>query len=164
MKNLLLLSLLFLISCSQPTFEETGGVRLVLEARNAAKTDLDRIMLILTQRLKSFGIDNPTVRAGEKPEQLIVEIPGKVQDIQRIRKLLQSTAKLEFWETHENKELYEKIAKLNTVLSEELFPELKDTVVEEVKANLEGAHTHFGLAVKADSNGKKYYTLLFIRK
>ncbi len=32
------------------------------------------------------------------------------------------------------------------------------------KANLEGAHTHYGLAVKADANGKKYYTLLFIRK
>jgi uncharacterized protein YkwD len=32
------------------------------------------------------------------------------------------------------------------------------------KANLEGSHTHFGLAVKADANGKKYYTLLFIRK
>ena len=32
------------------------------------------------------------------------------------------------------------------------------------KANLEGNHTHFGLAVKADLNGKKYYTLLFIRK
>lgn len=32
------------------------------------------------------------------------------------------------------------------------------------KANLEGNHTHYGLAVKADSNGKKYYTLLFIRK
>lgn len=32
------------------------------------------------------------------------------------------------------------------------------------KANLEGSHTHYGLAVKADANGKKYYTLLFIRK
>lgn len=32
------------------------------------------------------------------------------------------------------------------------------------KANLEGNHTHFGLAVKADENGKNYYTLLFIRK
>ena len=32
------------------------------------------------------------------------------------------------------------------------------------KANLEGNHTHFGLSVKADANGKKYYTLLFIRK
>lgn len=32
------------------------------------------------------------------------------------------------------------------------------------KANLEGNHTHFGLAVKADASGKKYYTLLFIRK
>ena len=33
------------------------------------------------------------------------------------------------------------------------------------KANLEGTtHTHFGLAVKADATGKKYYTLMFIRK
>ncbi len=32
------------------------------------------------------------------------------------------------------------------------------------KANLEGDHTHYGLAVKADTTGKKYYTLLFIRK
>lgn len=32
------------------------------------------------------------------------------------------------------------------------------------KANLEGNHTHFGLAVKADTSGKKYYTLMFIRK
>jgi uncharacterized protein YkwD len=32
------------------------------------------------------------------------------------------------------------------------------------KANLEGNHTHYGLAVKADASGKKYYTLLFIRK
>lgn len=32
------------------------------------------------------------------------------------------------------------------------------------KANLEGNHTHFGLAVKSDTNGIKYYTLLFIRK
>lgn len=32
------------------------------------------------------------------------------------------------------------------------------------KANLEGNHTHYGLAVKADATGKKYYTLLFIKK
>ncbi|CAM4245394.1 CAP domain-containing protein [Flavobacterium terrigena] len=32
------------------------------------------------------------------------------------------------------------------------------------KANLEGNHTHFGLAVKADAAGVKYYTLMFIRK
>ena len=32
------------------------------------------------------------------------------------------------------------------------------------KANLEGNYTHFGLSVKADANGRKYYTLLFIRK
>lgn len=32
------------------------------------------------------------------------------------------------------------------------------------RANLEGNYTHFGLSVKPDPTGKKYYTLLFIRK
>jgi uncharacterized protein YkwD len=30
--------------------------------------------------------------------------------------------------------------------------------------HLEGDYTHYGLSVKADANGKKYYTLLFIRR
>ncbi len=32
------------------------------------------------------------------------------------------------------------------------------------KANLEGVYSHYGLAVKSDSLGKKYYTLMLIRK
>ena len=32
------------------------------------------------------------------------------------------------------------------------------------KANLEGNYTHFGLSVKEDAAGEKYYTLMFVRK
>ncbi len=32
------------------------------------------------------------------------------------------------------------------------------------KANLEGNYTHFGLSVREDTVGKKYYTLMFVRK
>lgn len=131
MKNLLILSLLFLISCAQPTFEEAGGVRVVLEAHSAAKTDLDRIMLILTQRLNAFGIDNPTIRMGEKPEHIVVEIPGKDIDLQRLRSLLQSSAKLEFWETYENEEIYNKLMEVNDQLSKELYPDVLNDTVEE---------------------------------
>jgi len=138
MKNLLLLSLIFLISCTQPTFEEAGGVRVVLEASNANNTEIERIKFILTKRLNAFGIDNPIIRPGDKPELIVVEIPGKVNDLQRLRKLLQSSAKLEFWETYENAEMYENLTKLNTALSEELYPELKDTVVEEKVVVKEG--------------------------
>ena len=139
MKNLLILSLLFLISCTQPTFEKDGGIRIVLEARNADNAQMERIKFILTQRLNAFGIDNPTIRTGDKPELIVVEIPGKVHDLQRLRKLLQSSAKLEFWETYENAEMYEILTKLNTALSEELYPELKDTVVEKKVEIKEGA-------------------------
>jgi SecD/SecF fusion protein len=138
MKNLLLLSLIFLFSC-KPSFEKDGGVRIVVEASNADKTQLESIKLILLKRLDLFGIANPIVRSGDKPELLIVEIPGKVEDLQRLRAMLQSSSKLEFWETYDNKEIYEKLGKLNIALSEELYPELKDTVKEKEVEIKEGA-------------------------
>ncbi len=137
MKNLFLLSIIFLFSCN-PSFEKDGGTRVVLEAKDADKMQMERIMLILAQRIDLFGVIKPNIRIGDSPNRIIVELPGKF-DNQRMRRVLQSSAKLEFWETFENKEMYEKIARLNTNLSEDLFPELKDTVAEQAKPNLEGA-------------------------
>lgn len=137
MKNLLLLSIIFLFSCN-PSFEKDGGTRITLEVKNADKEQMDRTMLILANRIDLFGIIKPNIRIGKTPDRIIIELPGKF-DNERMRKLLQSSAKLEFWETYENKEVYEKIVLLNTRLSEELFPELKDTVVESPPAKLEGA-------------------------
>lgn len=137
MKHLLLISLIFLISC-KPTFEKDGGTRLILEASTADKMEMDKIIHILTQRLNASVLENSNVRIGDKPELIVVEIPGKI-DLSRIRQLLQSQVKLEFWETFDNKEMYEKFDKLNKALSEELYPELKDTVEERQTRNLEGA-------------------------
>lgn len=129
MKNLFLLSIIFLFSCN-PSFEKDGGTRVTLEAKDADKMQMERIMVVLAQRIDLFGVVKPNIRIGDTPNRIIVELPGKINN-ERIRKVLQSSAKLEFWETYENKEMYEKFTKLNTILSEELYPELKDTVVEE---------------------------------
>lgn len=145
MKKLLYLSIvLFMTSCN-PTFEKDGGTRITLEAKNADKAQMDRIMLILAKRIDLFGIIKPNIRIGKTPNEIIIELPGKF-DNERMRKVLVSSARLEFWETYENKEIYEKIALLNTRLSEELSShsdsfqaELKDTVEVSAHVKLEGA-------------------------
>ncbi len=51
---------------------------------------------IIEQRIDKFGVTQPVVQQIENTGRIIVELPG-VQDTERVKKLLQSTAKLEFW-------------------------------------------------------------------
>ncbi len=51
---------------------------------------------IIEQRIDKFGVAQPVVQQIENTGRIIVELPG-VQDTERVKKLLQSTAKLEFW-------------------------------------------------------------------
>jgi len=59
-------------------------------------------------------------------------IDNSFKDPSRVRKLLQGTAKLEFWETYENSEVYKYLETANSVIKEKDFPEEemeKDTTV-----------------------------------
>lgn len=51
---------------------------------------------IIEQRIDKFGVAQPVVQQIENTGRIIVELPG-IQDTERVKKLLQSTAKLEFW-------------------------------------------------------------------
>ena len=59
---------------------------------------------ILRTRIDRFGVTQPNIQRLEKAGRVLVELPG-VTDPQRVRKLLQGTASLEFWETYNNSEL-----------------------------------------------------------
>jgi SecD/SecF fusion protein len=86
----------------------------------------------LKKRMYEFGIEKASILKGDRPEQLIVELPGK-NDIRRIEALLQSTAKLEFWETYENREVFPLLSELNKQLKDEMYPELTDSTPLEKK-------------------------------
>ncbi|HEY0030299.1 MAG TPA: hypothetical protein VGC65_06035 [Bacteroidia bacterium] len=92
---------------------------------------MDNISMIIAKRMNAFGVREPGIRKDERAERLIVELTG-MNDKQRIRKLLQASAKLEFLETYENAEVADKLNRLNTVLAEELHLGITDTV-EKVK-------------------------------
>ena len=64
----------------------------------------DRTFEILRQRIDKFGVAQPNIQALKQSERILVELPG-IKDPERVRKLLQGTAQLEFWETFDLKEI-----------------------------------------------------------
>lgn len=68
--------------------------------RDEAQTAIRTTYEILKTRIDKFGVSQPNVQLIENQGRIIVELPG-VDDADRVRKLLQSTANLEFWETRE---------------------------------------------------------------
>lgn len=63
---------------------------------------------VLRTRIDRFGVAQPNIQELEKKGRVMIELPG-VTDPQRVRKLLQGTASLEFWETYTNNELLQKL-------------------------------------------------------
>jgi SecD/SecF fusion protein len=71
---------------------------------------------ILRSRIDRFGVVSPNIQSLGRGR-ILVQLPG-VKDKDRVRKLLQGTASLEFWETFENKEVYSYLLDANKVISE----------------------------------------------
>ena len=70
---------------------------------------------ILRSRIDRFGVTQPNIQRLETAGRILVELPG-IKDPERARKLLQSTAQLEFWETYEYTELFQAFESANTYL------------------------------------------------
>lgn len=71
-----------------------------------ADAAIDNAFNILRTRIDRFGVTQPNIQKLEKSGRVLVELPG-IKDPRRVRKLLQGTASLEFWETYENGEVYQ---------------------------------------------------------
>ena len=91
----------------------------------------------LRARIDKFGVTQPNIQKLETSGRILIELPG-VSDPERVRKLLQGTANLEFWETYENEEAIGKLVEADKRLAEILgFVIKKDTAaaVDSLKTN-----------------------------
>lgn len=59
---------------------------------------------VLRERIDKFGVTQPNIQLLGNSGRILVELPG-AKDVDRIKKLLQSTAQLEFWETYKVEEV-----------------------------------------------------------
>jgi len=104
----------------------------VLEVISVEATDaVDRTFNILRARIDKFGVSQPNIQKLETTGRILVELPG-VKEPARVRKLLQGTAKLEFWETYENQEVYGSLAEANTKLKAILNLNNKDHDIDDI--------------------------------
>lgn len=100
----------------------------IKEETNSA---IDRSYQILRTRIDRFGVAQPNIQKLENSGRILVELPG-IKDPKRVRKLLQGTAQLEFWETYNFTELYEYFDEANKRLAE-INKANEGLVEEEVK-------------------------------
>lgn len=91
---------------------------------------IDRTYQILRTRIDRFGVAQPNIQKLSTTGRIAIELPG-IKDPQRVRKLLQGTAKLEFWETYNFSELYTYFDEANATLRTE---EILDIETEKAEA------------------------------
>ena len=91
--------------------------------RAEVKAAVENSYNVLRTRIDRFGVVQPNIQSLEdKMGRIMVELPG-IKEPERVRKLLQGSANLEFWETYTAKEVLPAMqsadAKLRAVLAEE---------------------------------------------
>ncbi|MGY3794935.1 protein translocase subunit SecDF [Aquimarina sp. 433] len=87
---------------------------------------------VLRKRIDKFGVTQPNIQRLGESGRILVELPG-AKDVDRVKKLLQSTAQLEFWDVENSQELGIFLGRMNDKLKKELeAKENKTTEKEEV--------------------------------
>ena len=71
---------------------------------------------VLRTRIDRFGVISPNIQRLETDGRILIELPG-VKEPERIRKLLQGSANLEFWETFEYSQLFGAIREADAVIA-----------------------------------------------
>jgi SecD/SecF fusion protein len=122
--------------------------------RTEANGAIDRSFNILRTRIDKFGVTQPNIQLQQGSNRVLIELPG-VTDPDRVRKLLQGSAKLEFWDTYNNNEAFQYIDKANKTLKDKLAL-TKTTATSNDTAAVDTAAKNNDLAllknVKSDSS------------
>ena len=85
--------------------------------REEVKSAIDNSYNVLRTRIDRFGVVQPNIQALEGQEgRIMVEMPG-VKEPERVRKLLQGSANLEFWETYNSQEIVPFLVTLDSKLA-----------------------------------------------
>lgn len=107
--------------------------------RNEISGAIDNSFNVLRSRIDRFGVVQPNIQRLEDMGRILIELPG-VKEKERVRKLLQGTANLEFFETYDLPEIYQNMITANSVVrntlsvKEEVDQTIESKIVQEVQA------------------------------
>ncbi len=72
--------------------------------REETEAALENTFMVLRARIDRFGVSQPNIQRLAQSGRIMIELPG-VKEPERVRRLLQGTANLEFWKTYELSEI-----------------------------------------------------------
>ncbi len=90
--------------------------------KEEVKGSINTAFEVLRSRIDRFGVTQPNIQRIGESGRILIELPG-ARDIDRVRKLLQSTAELQFWEVYTNQDMAQFFFSANTKLAELLKSE-----------------------------------------
>ena len=103
--------------------------------REEVKAAIDNSYNVLRTRIDRFGVAQPNIQALEgKMGRIMVELPG-IKEPERVRKLLQGSANLEFWETFDAKEIVPYLSSVDNRLRDILAVESGAASADSVAAD-----------------------------
>ena len=111
---------------------ETTDEQVIEVIRGEAESAISNSFNVLRNRIDRFGVTQPNIQKLGNSGRILVELPG-VKEPERVRKLLQGTASLEFWTTYDNAEIEAYLAEANATLAE-MLADTEEVVVEETPA------------------------------
>ncbi|HUH32536.1 MAG TPA: protein translocase subunit SecDF [Daejeonella sp.] len=121
--------------------------------KKESKSAIDRSFNILRTRIDKFGVTSPNIQLQEGTSRILVELPG-VTEPERVRKLLQGSAQLEFWETYENTEIFPLIENINKILASTNVAKADTAKAPVAKADTSSAGSKLATLAKKDTTKK----------
>ena len=96
---------------------ESTDEQVIEVIRAEAESAISNSFNVLRNRIDRFGVTQPNIQKLGNSGRILVELPG-VKEPERVRKLLQGTASLEFWATYDNAEVEGYLAEANATLAQ----------------------------------------------
>jgi SecD/SecF fusion protein len=95
---------------------QSSDAEVISVLKDELKSAIDNSFNVLRTRIDRFGVVAPNIQRLETTGRILVELPG-VKEPERVRKLLQGSANLEFWETYTLPEIYQNLVAADNVLA-----------------------------------------------
>ena len=102
---------------------QTPNEEVISVIKNEVANAVSNSFLVLRARIDRFGVAQPNIQelAG-KQGRIMVELPG-IKEPERVRKLLQGSANLEFWETYKASEIQDVLSRIDSRLAQKYADE-----------------------------------------
>ena len=117
---------------------ESTDEQVIEVIRAESESAISNSFNVLRNRIDRFGVTQPNIQKLGNSGRILVELPG-VKEPERVRKLLQGTASLEFWATYPNEEIEGYLAEANALLAEMQSAEAVPAVEAEETVEAEDA-------------------------